>query len=425
MKTILIINESSLIRDFLSLKLQSLGLNVDTAMNGFDGQMKMRSAEPDLIILDYFLSRVSSIKLLSMKNNDPNLKDLPVIMLVGKLSKERILELAKMKVNKFYAKPIKIDGLIRGISELLNIEIKIDNTPCIIDAHYNEGILFIEVARGLNSEKIDLLNYKITEILKLYEAVIPKVLIIMTDVQVAKGDLPKLNSFLTVIRESTHTPLKGIKILTPSDSIPRLLQLLPDFKKVEVCGNINEAMDKLLGIKVSDWMEEGVQVVRQEFIMAEKTDKETEETIHLQFAGEKGEESEEEEPQAASTWDKETAVSVVDDDPVIRELVKTTFAQAGCKIHAYENGKLFMEDVDKNIPDLIFLDLLMPEMDGFTVLKNLKKREDRIPVIVLSALSKKETVVKALSFGVRSYLIKPLKPDNIMRKAAEALKTNF
>jgi DNA-binding response OmpR family regulator len=421
-KTILIINESSLIRDFLSLKLQGLGLNVDTALNGFDGQMKMRSAEPDLIILDYFLSRVSSIKLLTMKNNDPNLKDLPVIMLVGKLSKERILELAKMKVNKFYAKPIKIDGLIKGISELLNIEIKIDDTPCIIDAHYNEGILFIEVARGLNSEKIDLLSYKIAEILKLYEAVIPKVLIIMTDVQVAKGDLPKFNSFLTVIRESTHTPLKGIKILTPSDSIPRLLQLLPDFKKVEVCGNINEAMDKLLGVKVSDWMEEGVPVVRQEFIMAEKTDKEAEETIHLQFAGEKGEEGEE---QTAATWDKETAVSVVDDDPVIRELVKATFAQAGCKINAYENGKLFMEDLDRNTPDLIFLDLLMPEMDGFTVLKNLKKRDDRIPVIVLSALSKKETVVKALSFGVRSYLIKPLKPNNIMRKAAEALKTDF
>ena len=429
MKTVLIIDESSLIREFLSLKLKGLGLNVETALNGFDGQMKMRSADPDLIIMDYLLSRVSSMKLVQMKNDDPNLKNVPVIMLASSLSKERILELARMNVSKFYAKPIKIDGLIKGISELLAMEIKIDTTPCIIDAHYNDGILFIEVARGLNTEKIDVLNYKITEILKLYDAGIPKVLIIMTDMEVSKRDIDKLSAFLSAVRYSTHTPLKGIKILTPSESVPKLLQFLPDFKRIETCANINEAMDKLLGIKVTDWMTEGVQIVRQDFVTAEKASKESEETLHLQFAGEKGSEAagETQQPPTAqsSEWDAETRISVVDDDPVIRELVKTTFTKAGCQISAYENGKVFVEDLEQSSPDLIFLDLLMPEMDGFTVLKNLKKLKSQSPVIIMSALSKKETVVKALSYGVKSYLIKPLKPANILRKAAEALKTDF
>jgi CheY-like chemotaxis protein len=420
-KKILLINESSLIRDFLQVKFESLGFEVEAAINGFDGQIKLRRQDPDLVIMDYLLSRVSSTKLLLNKNNDPNTKDIPVIMLVSKLSKERILELARLKVKKFYAKPIKIDSLIKGISDLLSLELKIDNTPCIIDAHFNEGILFVELARGLNNEKIDLLKYKIAEILKLYEVAIPKVLIIMTDVQVNKDDIAKFNTFLSVIQESTNTPITGIKILTTSDTMPQILQTLPAFKKIEVTKNINEAMDKLLGIKVSDWMEDGVQVVRQDFIMAKKTGKEVEETIHLHFAGEKGEEASRE----ALNLDKDTRISVVDDDPVIRALIQTTFAKSGCTINSYENGKQFVDDLDKSNPDLIFLDLLMPEMDGFTVLKNLKTMENRIPVIILSALSKKETVKKALGYGVNSYLIKPLKPNDIMRKAAEILKMNF
>ncbi len=157
-KKILLINESSLLRDFLQVKLESLGFEVEVAINGFDGQIKLRRQDPDLVIMDYLLSRVSSTKLLLNKNTDPNTKDIPVIMLVSKLSKERILELARLKVKKFYAKPIKIDSLIKGISDILSLELKIDSTPCIIDAHFNEGILFIEWERGLNNKKIDLLK---------------------------------------------------------------------------------------------------------------------------------------------------------------------------------------------------------------------------------------------------------------------------
>jgi response regulator of citrate/malate metabolism len=50
---------------------------------------------------------------------------------------------------------------------------------------------------------------------------------------------------------------------------------------------------------------------------------------------------------------------------------------------------------------------------------------DNIPVIILSALSRKETVLKAMSYGIKSYLIKPLKPEEVFSKAVEVFESNF
>ena len=420
MKKVLIINESSLIRDFLQQKLGALGMEVAIAMNGFDGQLKMRTQDPDLVIMDYFLSRVSSSEILIDKMKNPNVKATPVIMLANKLSKERLMEIAKLGVKKFFAKPIKMDSLIKSISDLLSIDLKIDTTPCIIDAHFNDGIIFIEVARGLNTEKIDLLKLKIDEILKLYEASIPKVLIIMTDVQLEEGDTAKLHDFLTAVRDTTRTPLKGTKILTQSDSVKKLLKRSTEFNKLEVTDNINDAMDKLLGIKVSDFIDEGLKAVREDFFKAEKTDKQTEETIQLRFSDENSV-MHEAPASAVPTEEEKVKIAIVDDDPVIRELLSATYTNTSYRVLPYENGKLFVEDVDNNTPDLVFLDLLMPEMDGFTVLKKLKERQFESPIIILSALTQKETVVKALRLGVKSYLSKPLKPIDIMKKTQEVL----
>jgi DNA-binding response OmpR family regulator len=68
---------------------------------------------------------------------------------------------------------------------------------------------------------------------------------------------------------------------------------------------------------------------------------------------------------------------------------------------------------------------MMPKVNGFQVLEYLKTKKLDIPVIVFSALSKKETIVKAVGFGIKSYLIKPLKPEQLLKKATEVLSTSF
>jgi DNA-binding response OmpR family regulator len=67
----------------------------------------------------------------------------------------------------------------------------------------------------------------------------------------------------------------------------------------------------------------------------------------------------------------------------------------------------------------------MPGMDGFQVLKRLHAEDIDVPVIILSAISQREAVIKAFQAGVRSYLIKPLKPDQVLKKTMELVKANF
>jgi DNA-binding response OmpR family regulator len=59
------------------------------------------------------------------------------------------------------------------------------------------------------------------------------------------------------------------------------------------------------------------------------------------------------------------------------------------------------------------------------VLKVLQSRDIRYPVIVLSAVTQRETVIKAYQMGIKSYLVKPLKPEDIFKKSMEILKANF
>ncbi len=91
----------------------------------------------------------------------------------------------------------------------------------------------------------------------------------------------------------------------------------------------------------------------------------------------------------------------------------------------YVDGAEFMDAAAKENFDLVFLDLLMPIKDGFEVLKELKSQDIRVPVIVLSAVTQREAVIRAFQMGIKSYLTKPLKPEDFLVKSMEILRTNF
>ena len=85
MKKILVIDESNLFRDFLTAKLSEFDFEVVSATNGLEGASKLRREIPDLVIMDYYLSRVSSLELLQGKKQDPNTADIPVILTSGRV----------------------------------------------------------------------------------------------------------------------------------------------------------------------------------------------------------------------------------------------------------------------------------------------------------------------------------------------------
>jgi len=418
-KKILVIDESTLFRDFLKQKLEELGFEVVVGFNGLDGSAKLRQETPDLLIMDYYVSRLSAAELLAKKAADPNTASVPVILASGKIDREQLVRIAKLGVTKIFTKPVRIDALVKTISDLLGVTLSIDNTPCIIEAHFNDEILFVEVAQGLNKEKIELLKYKIVELMGLYDAKSPKVLIIMSSIDVGPDDSIKLGSLLSIVLEHTSARPRHVKVLTNSQYVRAFIDERDDYKGVEVTTSLEQAMDGLLGKKADFFKDKESRTVDHEFLQASAPKKEGEETIDIAFEGDR-----------SSAFDLNSmgnaiTVAIVDDDFVIRELVKAVLSDTNFEIREYENGRQFVDDPDGDKVDLIFLDLMMPQMDGFQVMAELKKREKRAPIIVLSALSQRETVVKAMQNGVSSYIIKPLDPDAVLNKTKEILKANF
>jgi CheY-like chemotaxis protein len=118
-------------------------------------------------------------------------------------------------------------------------------------------------------------------------------------------------------------------------------------------------------------------------------------------------------------------IGAVDDDFIIQELIRNAFGKTGASVKTYSDGSEFLADPESKYLDLVFLDLLMPNINGFEVLQRLQTWTERPAVIILSAMSKRDAVIQAFQMGVKSYLVKPLKPEDIFKKSLEVLKMDF
>jgi len=128
-KTALVIDESDLFREYLRSRLAEHGIEVEVAVNGLDGIVKMRNSLPDVVLLDYHLTRKTCKELLEEKNRNPNTAAIPVILTAQKIDKNRLLELVPFNIKKVFMKPIKMDSLYGTLSELLGVRFAMDETP--------------------------------------------------------------------------------------------------------------------------------------------------------------------------------------------------------------------------------------------------------------------------------------------------------
>jgi DNA-binding response OmpR family regulator len=422
-KTVLIIDESDLFREYLKDRLAAAGLGVEVAVNGLAGAARMRESVPDLVIMDYSLTRKSCKEILAEKNKDPNTASIPVILTAQKIDKNRLLELVPYNIRRVIMKPIKIDVLFAALSDLLGVRLEIEDTPCVIEAHVNDNIVFVEIAKGLNRERIDLLRFKIAELLELYAIRSPRILVMLTAMELSFVDGTNLELLLRTILDHSKAKAKHVKLLTNSSFAREFVRGRPEFADIEVVSNLQNAMDGLL----SDYdpgveMAEGKAEMLAERVLAAQTHEAERESIEMRFTGEAQRKVSIE---SLRETGKGLSMAVVDDDFVIQELVKTTFGAINASVSAFADGGAFLEEAKTHPFDLLFLDILMPGMDGFQVLERLRAAELELPVIVLSAVSQREAVVRAFNAGVKSYLIKPLKPDQILKKTLEILKANF
>ncbi len=124
---------------------------------------------------------------------------------------------------------------------------------------------------------------------------------------------------------------------------------------------------------------------------------------------------------------KTVKILVVDDIPLNVLLVKKMLQPLGFETSEAEDGVVAMEKIEADKPNLILLDLMMPRMDGFEVLRRLRASDDTksIPVIILSALNSNDDVAKGISMGAEDYITKPIIMDRLQSSVIKQLNKLF
>ncbi len=115
-------------------------------------------------------------------------------------------------------------------------------------------------------------------------------------------------------------------------------------------------------------------------------------------------------------------VLVVDDEPSIRELVTTVLRYEGFAVAAAENGRQALGEVESFRPDLVILDVMMPDLDGFEVQRRLVENGHRTPVVFLTARDAVEDRVRGLTLGGDDYLTKPFSLDELLARIRSVLR---
>lgn len=112
---------------------------------------------------------------------------------------------------------------------------------------------------------------------------------------------------------------------------------------------------------------------------------------------------------------KKLRTLIVDDEDRILYLLQSKLRVSGYEVLTARNGKEAIEQFHNNSPDIIVLDLLMPEMDGFEVLKEIRAFSN-VPIIILSAKSEDVDKIKGLTLGADDYLQKPFNPNELIAR---------
>lgn len=115
-------------------------------------------------------------------------------------------------------------------------------------------------------------------------------------------------------------------------------------------------------------------------------------------------------------------VYFADDEKNIRDLIFTFLSQEGFEVKTFENGDMLLAACEDIMPDLVILDIMMPGTDGFSICSMLRKKNEMLPVIIVSAKDSPYDRVTGLTLGSDDYLVKPFLPLELVARVRALLR---
>lgn len=116
-----------------------------------------------------------------------------------------------------------------------------------------------------------------------------------------------------------------------------------------------------------------------------------------------------------------STILIIDDDLTLLQLLATALSQTGYKVYTAANGPEGLRQFFTLRPDLIILDLMMPDVDGWTVCQRIRQ-VSTVPLIMLTALSQEELIIRGLDYGADDYLTKPCSFDMLLARVRAVLR---
>ena len=115
-------------------------------------------------------------------------------------------------------------------------------------------------------------------------------------------------------------------------------------------------------------------------------------------------------------------ILIVDDAAFMRMMIKDILSKNGYEVVGEaENGQIAVEKYKELAPDLVTMDITMPEMDGISAVKNIKKNHPEARIVMCSAMGQQAMVIDAIQAGAKDFIVKPFQPDRVLEAVRKAL----
>lgn len=120
--------------------------------------------------------------------------------------------------------------------------------------------------------------------------------------------------------------------------------------------------------------------------------------------------------------DKQSTILLAEDDLNLGELLKTFLNSKGFSVSLAQNGKIAFEKFNQNKYHFCIFDVMMPEMDGFTLAKEIREIDKTVPILFLTAKSLKEDKLEGFSIGADDYLTKPFAMEELLARISAIMR---
>ena len=119
--------------------------------------------------------------------------------------------------------------------------------------------------------------------------------------------------------------------------------------------------------------------------------------------------------------ERKADIMIVDDTPENLKLLSLLLREQGHRVRALPSGKMALAAMRNQRPEILLLDITMPEMDGISAVKEIKKFDPQAKIIMCSAMGQQAMVIESIQSGARDFIVKPFQPDRVLEAIRKAV----